>query len=411
MRIQGRSSPQLARVPRQLHARKTRSGCGIRIVDAAVGRGQRRDAAGRAVGVLRIALGRRGRGGRRSARRPGPPPRAPRRRRRSANSARPSPCATAIGSARARPCREEASTGSSRSSTSARRASNCSLRLRTKRGQALGAGDELLEVRHHLAAVADAEREGVGAREERRERVARARVEAGSTSPSPRRAEHVAVREAAARREAPEPSRRRAPERMSVMCTSTASKPARWNAAAISTWPLTPCSRRIATRGRDAARDEAARRCRRRDRRSGAPSRPGSSARDAASVLLVGAGRVVAQRLHRVRRLRPEAAQTRARARRRSARRARRRIDAVVRDAGGRSRDGARRGRGARSVSVTRATSAGAHLTTAPSSSLKSARDAASPPAAPTTRTSRPMPPANAISSSVTNRPPSLRSW
>ncbi len=34
------------------------------------------------------------------------------------------------------------------------------------------------------------------------------------------------------------------------MCTSNASKPARSNAAAISTWPLTPCSRRIATRGR-----------------------------------------------------------------------------------------------------------------------------------------------------------------
>ena len=34
------------------------------------------------------------------------------------------------------------------------------------------------------------------------------------------------------------------------MCTSYASKPARSNAAAISTWPLTPCSRRIATVGR-----------------------------------------------------------------------------------------------------------------------------------------------------------------
>ena len=40
------------------------------------------------------------------------------------------------------------------------------------------------------------------------------------------------------------------------MCTSTASKPARSNAAAISTWPLTPCSRRIATRGRAPRRDE-----------------------------------------------------------------------------------------------------------------------------------------------------------
>ena len=34
------------------------------------------------------------------------------------------------------------------------------------------------------------------------------------------------------------------------MCTSTGANPARSNAAAISTWLLTPCSRRIATRGR-----------------------------------------------------------------------------------------------------------------------------------------------------------------
>ena len=36
------------------------------------------------------------------------------------------------------------------------------------------------------------------------------------------------------------------------MCTSTAVKPARSKAAAISTWPLTPCSRRTATPGRAA---------------------------------------------------------------------------------------------------------------------------------------------------------------
>ncbi|MNE31379.1 hypothetical protein D3C76_988370 [compost metagenome] len=34
------------------------------------------------------------------------------------------------------------------------------------------------------------------------------------------------------------------------MCTSMAAKPARSKAAAISTWPLTPCSRRMATCGR-----------------------------------------------------------------------------------------------------------------------------------------------------------------
>ena len=39
------------------------------------------------------------------------------------------------------------------------------------------------------------------------------------------------------------------PEMMSDMWTSMASKPAAWNDHAISMCPLTPCSRRIATRG------------------------------------------------------------------------------------------------------------------------------------------------------------------
>src|SRR3989338_11127206 len=38
---------------------------------------------------------------------------------------------------------------------------------------------------------------------------------------------------------------------MSLMCTSTALNPARSNAAAISTWPFTPCSRRMAMLGRE----------------------------------------------------------------------------------------------------------------------------------------------------------------
>ena len=38
-------------------------------------------------------------------------------------------------------------------------------------------------------------------------------------------------------------------EMMSVICTSTAENPAQSKAKAISAWPLTPCSRRIATRG------------------------------------------------------------------------------------------------------------------------------------------------------------------
>ena len=83
-------------------------------------------------------------------------------------------------------------------STSARRPSNCSERLRSKRGQAPGARDQLLQRRQHLAAVAHAEREGLGPREEARERVARARVEEDRLRPALARAEHVAVGEAAA---------------------------------------------------------------------------------------------------------------------------------------------------------------------------------------------------------------------
>ena len=87
-------------------------------------------------------------------------------------------------------------------STITKRASNCSDRLRTKCGQPPRAGNELAQVAHHLAAVAHAQREGVAALEERLELVARARVEEDGLRPALARAEHVAVGEAAARREA-----------------------------------------------------------------------------------------------------------------------------------------------------------------------------------------------------------------
>ena len=79
------------------------------------------------------------------------------------------------------------------------------------------------------------------------------------------------------------------PASRSVMCTSTASNPARSKAAAISTCPLTPCSRRMATRGRaPRARGTAPRRPRR--CRSGtATDRPGILAVDARRLLLVRA--------------------------------------------------------------------------------------------------------------------------
>ena len=50
----------------------------------------------------------------------------------------------------------------------------------------LGAGHQRLQRRHHLAAIADAQREGVAAREEAGELIARARHGTGWTWPSPR---------------------------------------------------------------------------------------------------------------------------------------------------------------------------------------------------------------------------------
>ena len=86
--------------------------------------------------------------------------------------------------------------------TRLRRASNCSERLRTKRGKPLGAGNQLGQVRHHLAAVAHAQRERRRAREELAQLGARARVEQDRLGPAAAGAQHVAVAEAAARREA-----------------------------------------------------------------------------------------------------------------------------------------------------------------------------------------------------------------
>ena len=84
------------------------------------------------------------------------------------------------------------------------------------------------------------------------------------------------------------------------MCTSNALKPARSNADAISTWLLTPCSRRIATCGRapvvDVRRGDVLGRI---ERQLRLQARRVEAARGGA--LLVGALGVVAQLLHRVR--------------------------------------------------------------------------------------------------------------
>ena len=119
-----------------------------------------------------------------------------------------------------------------------------------------GAGDDRLELREHLAAVAHAERERVArARRTPRTLAQRAALE-DRGRPAAAGAEHVAVAEAAAGGEAAKSSSATRPAIRSLMCTSNASKPARSNAAAISIWPLTPCSRRIATFGRTPRGDE-----------------------------------------------------------------------------------------------------------------------------------------------------------
>ena len=71
------------------------------------------------------------------------------------------------------------------------------------------AGDDLVQVAHHLAAIADAERETVGAREERFELVAGASIEQDGFRPALAGAEHVSVREAAAGSNACEIAQRR----------------------------------------------------------------------------------------------------------------------------------------------------------------------------------------------------------
>ena len=73
-----------------------------------------------------------------------------------------------------------------------------------------GAGNDLVQVAHHLAAVAHAQREGIGAREERCELVAGARVEQDRLGPAFARTQHVAVGKPAARDDALESGQRAA---------------------------------------------------------------------------------------------------------------------------------------------------------------------------------------------------------
>ncbi len=104
----------------------------------------------------------------------------------------------------------------------------------------VAARDQLAQVGHHLTAVAHAERQRLRTMEEGRELIAHALVEQNRLRPALARAQHVAVGEAAAGYQAWKSPRPVRPASRSLICTSMASKPARWKAAAISTWEFTP---------------------------------------------------------------------------------------------------------------------------------------------------------------------------
>ena len=114
------------------------------------------------------------------------------------------------------------------------RASNCSERLRTNRGQCAAPG--MIDFRcANIWQPLHTPRLSVSACEEGRERVANACVIQDRLRPATAAAQHVAIRESAARDEHLEiaSSVRRSSSR-SDMCTSIGSKPARSNTAAIS---------------------------------------------------------------------------------------------------------------------------------------------------------------------------------
>ena len=103
------------------------------------------------------------------------------------------------------------SDGVGNTSTRPKRPSNCSERLRTKRGQCVRARDQFLQCGQHLAAVADTERETVLAREVRAELVAQPPIEQDGLGPALPGTQHVPIGEASAGDEAPVLAERGAP--------------------------------------------------------------------------------------------------------------------------------------------------------------------------------------------------------
>ena len=205
---------------------------------------------GEPLGFAGIAVRDLRRGRRRSARHQAGCLRASASGRSSANSARPSPWATAIGSrapchaaqqdrrgwARSGPARVAPRTAPSdcaRSGASPRRPGSAPSRcesiwqpLQTPSAKRPGSGEEAPEV--------------VAQRDRGR----------GSTWPSRRRRRARRRRRTRRTRRGRGRSRSNDPPSRSLMWTSMHSKPARSKAAAISICPFTPCSRRIAMRGR-----------------------------------------------------------------------------------------------------------------------------------------------------------------
>ena len=132
--------------------------------------------------------------------------------------------------------------------TIATRASNCSDRLRTNRGQRSAPGmisyrfDIIWQPLHTPSAK-------LSLRVKNALNSSRAGIEEDGLGPALAGAEHVAELKPP---QAAKPSKSFSdarPSIMSLMVTSTAAKPARSKAAAISIWPFTPCSRRMAMRG------------------------------------------------------------------------------------------------------------------------------------------------------------------
>ncbi len=179
--------------------RNTRSGCGIRIVKRPSGVVTAVMPFGRPVRVVRIRLGHASavvhvaRGHERAARVGG---------RRVAEDRAPLAVRDRDRDAAAGHAGEEDRRPSARSPRAATRASNCSERLRTKCGQFSAPGMIALRFDIIWQPLHDAQREGVGTREERLERVARAGVEEDRLGPALARAQHVAVGEPAAGRDA-----------------------------------------------------------------------------------------------------------------------------------------------------------------------------------------------------------------